>query len=862
MKRYSSEDIKKRLPLVKASHEFITVSDKKDRLLKFRGRTWESEFNLGAIEPIIDAYNQVKRIVDQQIELVYSINHLLHAEEEHIETVLSHYNFPELQREEADLQKLSLQMHKIAGFLSVEQNLIKKTRAVKTYDKARLLDQIVRYDKSISEFFRGITPFWHDWEVVASKVDHIMQRIEMSTEEDWNAIKKEIHEYVSKMHGEFSEDGKAPQLGTELAINLMFNDADINKQQGGIPIAVINIDVTSCNSLDGSHRLGNALIKYCYEELDKALTRDFEFGKKNKLSGVGVVTILGRTRFKIVGVDKKELEKAMQELPGRVLKRLKRLAKLVLKDSHHSDNVKMLNTTMLAGFAIASLGDNKREIMDMIANLRSYGTFGAKTPDEHSRVAVLRGIEHSMGDAIVKATKLAAARAEYLEKEVVPREVQKKTEIFMKELSKAGLSVVPENEDQRNKLDKIRDKVWKDFASVLVYEEKIDPLYLGRNYVPEDEFEGRMIERIGHQIGMDKMYLRELDQAVRKSFQSAKPNIKELEDLKKKFIEQVLQKRALATAYDVRFKRALRENAYDETLAAATFSEGPQIWTFIEIDGFNAFNRVFFPDHEDSYYHMILKEVYLQFEKEFGDDDIRLRMTKQGDEIWISYPLNTPKGVVKEKRHRRFLESFQKRLIERSNALTVINSGTARWVPHLILDVEKTKDVVQKSLAAGTDVKYIDNDVYYDNYKRKLSVHWAGEEDLSEANLSAFLDDDFLKKAVKVNKDENSFDKWRSFANGIDISRRGPGDKELKLPTMLFPELLKKEIGGGNSIRFRTGRNIRLGTTIGYMGFEKLYFMPRNAKEVKEHRENLNEAVEDVRKNIGRGGLHNVKLKS
>ncbi|MFH1668870.1 MAG: hypothetical protein ABIA62_03000 [Candidatus Woesearchaeota archaeon] len=896
MRRFEVHEMNSRAQLISIVSNIHSAFNKKKALLS---EDWKEEFNKGKIKQVEEQFNSMCDIVDSQIKLIADLAELINKQEQEIhdsgtkpdkhtrysDLVKAHFGFTGPDGELVDkaelesvqilefLRKINLDLQEQKKILDA---LKKKGAGQQAYSEIDLRE----LTKTEYSLLQHVEPFWHDWEALTVKIESMISRLEGLSDDEIDKAEDEIKKLLSIYHAEFTGNERASQLGTELALNLYIQGTEEIKNLGDkIPVVLINIDMTACNSLDASHKLGDALIDTCYDELDKRLRRDFtKTGSKKKgrmIEGKGVVTVLGRTRFKIVGVPKEELKPVLEELPAVIHDIMMKKQGGRFKNTHDWDRFNQLNTVLLAGYSEISIGNMRTEFRSAIEalNFSPVDYLNEDIPIAPKGIDGRINREHLLADVkilekrialeIDEAVKSASAKAEYLEKEVYP----KMKEALMKEIvqrrSDAGIPDVPSPVFDRQEKDILIDAA-KKYPLILLYHDKIDPVLLGTNYIPEDEFEGLMISRVAHQIGMDNKFTEEFidflrsAKALKKDGRMDESDSHRLHELKERFYDAVLQKRHIAKSYELRFIKALREDAYDELLPGMMMIEGPQIMTFIEVDGFNAFNKLYRPDNQDTYYHSLLKLIFTKFDEVFNsgvpeDHKLSLRMTKQGDEIWLSYPLHSERGNIREKDHRKFLESINRTLMSRGDdALYVNNTRTVDWIPYLIEDKKVMEDHIQNSLQKKRRVSFVDN-----SYYQSTEVQQRPYVPLTPANRDKFWKGIFTLVRV-ANKKSADFSNWKVLDGAREITGTDFfSPMRLKTAYMLFSETLKKTVQGVSS-RLNTGRIIRLGFTMGYVGFQKRPIVCKSADEVKLIRKVMNDAVEHIRKTKGRGGVHNV----
>ncbi len=899
MRKFGRAEIEKRAVLVTLVDQFNSMLNRKKSILSM---DWTGEFNKGRIKYVEEQFRNTCEIVDSQLKLLSNIAELINKQESDIRdngvSVTKHTRYSELVKshfgfagDAGDLvAKAELDVDSILGFLrklhldlqeqkKILDDLKNKGAGQQAYSELDLRE----LTKTENALLQHVKPFWHDWELVTTRIEELISRLESVSDDELDKAEDDIRKLLNIYHAEFADNERASQLGTELALNLYIQGTEEIKKLGNkIPIALINIDMTACNNLDGSHQLGDALIEICYTELNNRFKRDFtKTGSKKKgsvIEGKGVVTILGRTRFKIVGVPKSELEPALAELPEKIRKLL--VAKEGGRFRNLRDQVRFqqLNTVMLAGYHEISIGSLRQEFRSAVEamNFSPVDYMNLQTPDapkgiegrvtrEHL-LADIKIIEKRISMEIDGAVKSASAKAEYLEKTIYPKMRDELIQYVSKRRRQSGIPRIPnpifEKQDKE-----IVSEAAKRYPVVLLYDWKVDPVLLGTNYIPEDEFEGIMINRVAHQIGMDHHltegfmdFLRTARDLKRDGKMSADDSRK-LRELKKQFYISVLQKRHLAKSYELRFINALREDAYDEILTKMMLVEGPQVMTFIEVDGFNAFNRLYKPDAQDKYYHSLLKLVFTKFDETLNADvpeehKLSLRMTKQGDEIWVSYPLHSERGIVSEKDHLRFLESINDSLISRGDeALQIDNVRTVDWIPYLIEDKAVMEGHIRNSLHKNRTIAYVDNSKH-----ASTEVQQKSHVRVTPENKESFFGGLFTIK-MSPNRNVNDFSRWKLLdgareVNGADLF----GPMKFKIAYMLFRETVKKTVQGVSS-RLDTGRVIRIGFTMGYAGFGRTKIMHSNASDVKTLRKAMNDMVEHIRKTKGRGGIHSLDNK-
>jgi hypothetical protein len=903
MRVFSKEEIQKRAELVTLCSQLYSLFNEKREELAV---DWKEEFNKGGITHVEQLFQRTLQVVDQQMRTVSQLSELIrkqHREHElaeaeldkhthYTELVKAHFSFSDIagnliKKEELDVEKISSILMQIYLDLKQQKDTLEAVRKKGAGRQAYIEIDVRRLAEKEMALLKDIRPFWKDWETVVVKVESILSNIGEASDEQLAAVREEIEQLLGIYHSQFANNNRAPQMGTELAINLYIQPTDeVYKLGNKIPIAIINIDVTGCNIIDDSHELGNKLIDIGYEELERRLRRNFRklsSGDKNRdILGKGVVTILGRTRYKIVGVPKDEIEKHLKELPDVVMNRLREQDFVKRYEGMQKKRFERLNTVMLGGYVDLKVGEDRElfawKLIELGMNnddflrdsiMLNRRDIDAKVEAERLR-RELKEMEKEIAGKIDSAIKQAAAKAEYLEKVELPKRTKARMQEFQRLEAEAQhhASLTPGVIIDDFEL---MQQAFSKFPHILVYADKIDDIWMGRNYVPEEEFEGTMINRLSHQIGLDTHWSREFLDFLKHAKELAKGNkldpetAKKLQDLKERFYTEVLQKRALAKSYDLRMKMAIREEAYDQLLADMSVLEGPQIITFIELDGFNAFNRVYLPDCQDTYYHSVLKRIFDEFDNVFNrraEDSylMSMRMTKQGDEIWLSYPLNPARGRIEERQHVEFLDRVRRALISRDEryALSVDNKKTVRWVPYLIENEEEMMRHLDNCLSGANTsndhrVFYVDNERFKQSEPQQLI-----DPHLEITAVNRKILNDSFRKDARCNKDEESFAKWKTLKNARETTGTGIfGPKSFKFAYMLFDETVKISDPNGSK-RLNTGRIIRLGTTMGYAGFrhEIAYSTPN---EVKEMRESLNKSVEILRKEKGRGGIHNLE---
>ncbi|NQU79858.1 hypothetical protein HQ545_08895 [Candidatus Woesearchaeota archaeon] len=884
MHKFEKEEIDRRARLITLSHELENLFKEKKKNLVV---DWKSIFNKGHISEVEELYNRTIQVVEKQISILEDIFKLILDEEKTIqdmknefgihtnyaELVKSHFKFADekgelISREDMDTERIKQLILALKEDLQIQHKILKESEGLgrKAYSEI----DVIKLVKKEFEMLKGIQPFWHDWEVTADRLNHLISDKDGIKAHEWDEVKKEIENLLGVYHENFSDKGSAPQIGTELAITLYMNKTrEIQKMGGVIPISVVNIDLVACNKIDESHKLGNALIDLGYQELKKLLGRDFSREHEETITGNGVVTILGRTRYKIVGVPKHEIEEALKKVPKKIIPHVKKLAKKISSNSKNEEIqqiIEGIEGRMYAGYSELNISEDFLDrIKKTIEHIRENTNTDTQSEHVHAFYhEAIRQFEERIAKDIVNTTKRSAAQAEYLEKVIIGSVRDKIEYEVFQEKEKRGIPVSTSREDLLTEYS-IRRSIESKYIFQLIYSG--DPKgFMGRNYVPEDEYQGRMVERISHQIGLDRMLLKELDEFVKNSKQG-NVSTDELKAAKDKFIIDVLQKRFLSSVYDIRYKNSLKEGAYDLALATAQYLEGAQIWTFFEIDGFKAFNTVYLPDSEDTYYHALFDEILNQFDNTInkgksGSEKIVPRITKQGDEIWFSYPRKFGGMNISKKDHENFLKNFQKRLnsrSEQSDSLFVPNKHTNEWVHYLILNYEEARWHIDNAISLGKKITYVDNKIYEANFNNKKAVKEDQIPVIDDGNLNFYKSDNFLKQALKVNEDEIDFSGWRSLSGCCQINSGKYAKDKFQYSLMLFPELVK-QLRGSTSFRFITGRVIRLGTTIGYVGFGDDVVIVETPEDVNRLRSQLNQSVEKIREKKGRGVIAEIRL--
>jgi GGDEF domain-containing protein len=901
MRIFEHEEIKKRAKIVQLCHKlYLLFNEKKNDLAV----DWQAEFNRGGIPQVMTIYTRTLDVVRQQADIVSDLIDLVKQQEEedllaeekaakhahYGELIKSHFGFSSptgelVKKEQLDTESILRFLEQIHQDLKEQKKRLEDVRSRGAGQQAYVEIDVRKLAEKEFSLLKDIQPFWRDWETVTARIEQLTANIGKVDEQQLEEARREIEQLLGIYQQQFSNDNRASQLGTELALNLYIQPTEeIEKLGNKIPIAIINVDITNCNIIDGSHKLGDSFIDIFYQELEKAFHRDFT--KKNgkneknpKISGSGVVTILGRTRFKIVGVPKEELEKALKEVPDKVYNRLMEEHGSRFIGTEHETRFRRISTRMLAGYETLELGQYRENCLVLLEQLRMLpetyiqGDFqerGLKLDErlvKQSIQTALKHVEKIIALRIDETIKKAAAKAEYLEKEEFPKLEEKWFRKYTDILHSEGVH----EEDAhlpifRPVVDAAKKAASNEIPLVLLYDKKVESVWIGRNYIPEDEFEGRMIKRLAHRQGFDTQRTKEFLDILSKMNDSARDRKlpeeekQRLEEAKKKFYNDVLQSKHIAKSYDLRFTKALREEAYDEVMPQMMLLEGPQIMTFIELDGFNAFNNTYTADTQDTYYHYILKRIFEEFDNVFNkgaseNKRLPLRMTKQGDEIWISYPRYTDDGAVSEKQHNEFLRRVKRMLSSRQHgeALEVNNLKTVAWMPYLIENKEVMNAHIDNALSKAQTIHYIDNSRYFPS-----EPHPADKPHLqiTQLNKGSFLG---LWSGIKSNKNEDDFSSWKVINRAREVTGGGMfGPEKFMYSYMLFDETVKIQAEGGGSRRDMTGRVIRLGATIGYAGFDQP-ITRQDAAQMKLLRKNLNEAIEHVREIKGRGGIHNLE---
>jgi len=986
MRKFDNDEIQKRQKIVGPCHSIYSLFNEKRKLLS---EDWPKVFDSGKVEHVKALFGKTSNIVDSQIAALNALqqtiitqeNELKLAEQKvdrHIRAaklVENHFTFEKfilelLHKEEPDLERVNGFLRLLREDLEKQRSQLASVKSQGEGKQAYIEPVIKKLAAEEMKILRGIQPFWHDWELLVPRIEQFISDKGEVSQDELAMVEEDVKKLVGTYHKQFANNERAPQIGTELAINLYIQlPVEIGRIGRKIPISIINVDVTAFNNLDGTHELGDTLIEVCYDNLNKKFARRFKLSDGKELDSKGVVTILGRTRFKIVGVPKLELEQALKEIPDMVM------AEIVRQQGHrflHDDTKKerflTLNTKMLAGYTELNIAHDRDEFQQLLfaldltddeyirgkmAELEADSDIDLRAEKETMRNR-LRDIEKGVAKKICDTIKMSAAKAEYLEKEYYDSVVDNRADEYKRRLDAEGIPEADESAVNEQRRHAINNDINSEIPLVLVYAEKIDKVWIGRNYIPEDEFEGRMIKRIAHQIGLDNFLTENLFWTCRilaritaekklelegkslsyrgqnepsegisyerlhdilsADFRFIKENmsshdVKESEEilkgladgfklhgentyvmtdtsaltkllqlfiplLKRHFYQQVLQKRHIAKSYDLRFTKALTEEAYDELLPKMMMVEGPQIMTFIELDGFNAFNKTYKPDSQDTFYHAVLKLIFDKFQETFnkGVDERHhrsLRMTKQGDEIWISYPLHTgsekdPEKEKKEvrKRHQAFLENVRLALVKRSEgeALVIDNLHTVDWIPYLIENRTVMKQHLVNAFENKRNVRLHNNSKFRPDKKLQ-----EGEKprELTPLEAEGEMNTLFPHKLIggqkqKLEQDEEDFSKWTSFDDCRQLTGTGLfGPDKLTYAYLLFHETVKIE-KEGSSERAPTGRVIRLGTTIGYLGFNRPVIR-RTSHEMQITRKILNGHIEDVRKVKGRGGIHDLE---
>ncbi|MBU2561844.1 MAG: hypothetical protein KKD17_06100 [Nanoarchaeota archaeon] len=899
MRRFEKEEIEQRSKIVALCHSLYQLFNEKKQELAV---DWREEFNKGGVEKVEQLFNRTLEVVDQQIGAVSQLSELIRQQDTEIREsagmldkhldyaslVKSHFSFATIagelvKKEELDTEKLLELLRKLFLDLSEQKKKLDSVKKQGAGKQAYVEVDVRSLAETEFRILQGITPFWNEWETLVPKIEVLVSRLGEASDEEVAQLKKEIKDLLDSYHKSFANDEQASQLGTELALNLAIQPTkEITALGNKVSIVIINVDMTACNTLDESHNLGNALMKKIYEELDRRLRRDFtktgiDEGS-SKIEGKGVVTILGRTRFKIVGVPKQELEKALKEIPPIVLKHLQNAfgSEFHGKDRERLDH---LNTSLLAGYEEMDVGQESMNFVLKLLSLRvstdSYlkslfipytGELDEKIERERI-MAELKQAERDIALKIDTAIKHAAAKAEYLEKKFLPDYEGRKLGEIERRMEEENIPPI-ETPIFVARIRAIEREVLADFPSVVIYDRKVEPqsAWVGLNYIPEEEFEGKMINRVAHQIGLDNHLTKELFGLLEEARQKKKDgklepeDAKKLQDLKERFYLDVLQKRHLAKSYDLRFPASLREDSFDQVLAAMILIEGPQVMTFFELDGFNAFNKMYRPDSQDTYYHSVLKMILTHFDETFNNKAaesyrIKPRMVKQGDEIWLSYPLNSERGKVEEDDHSRFLERVQRSLVSLSmnEGLQVPNLRTIDWIPYRIENKMLTQMHLRNCFSKAKQTYYVDNSRFTGD-RPQSDGHLKVTPETAERIFGGYF---AFSKIVSSNKEEG-FKDWKTLNPARQVDGEGQfGPKAFIYSSMLFEETVKI-LSGGASSRLKTGRVIRLGTTAGYAGFGKP-IMHTTPEGVNHIRTALNKSVEKMREIKGRGGIYNLE---
>ncbi|MFC1723657.1 hypothetical protein ACFL0V_05950 [Nanoarchaeota archaeon] len=897
MQLLTKEEIQRRSVLIAILHKLHELYASKKEILE---KDWIKLFNEGQLDDVQQLHTKTKQLVKQQIRTVDQLISLFKKEQgelvvdagknaDYVSLVKHHVGFAELKQVGADVEDIIRSFDRYGWLLKEQERILKEVRGQgqQAYGEKDLRKWLEEEFKLLEH----VQPFWHDWELIVVKVEKLLENIDKLTEEEYNMVQRDIALLLEKYHKEYSDDFTASQLGTELAVNLYIHPVKELDWERGIPVAVVNIDMTACNNLDESHKLGDEMIKVGYEYLIRKLDRSFtrvDTGKE--IPSDGVVTVLGRTRYKIVGVPKEEIVDALQHIhdTDAIMKELSKPSRQgdrYLKGADEdpiraiqAKKFKSLNTRMVVGYHdLAPLHTGKvflkqvDELTGVRAKLEGEVPLDQRS-DLESRKQELLGLikktEKFMAADVDGAIKKAAGRAEYLEKEMYDHLKDQKLKEIQTMEEADGIPILPTPyyaAEQR----KIENTVLRRFPEILVYDGTTPDEYYGRNYIPEKEFEGLMIKRIGHQLGLDGFLTRGFYEVlgatrVGKDGKLLPQDAARLKMWKERFYTDVLQKRHWEKNYELRMTQSLREKAYDEVLSKMTWIEGAQIMTFIEIDGFNAFNKIYRPDPDDTYYHTMLKVLYDRFEETINnvrdEYQMELRMTKQGDEIWISYPRRRPSGEdVTEKEHRKFLQSVHDSFVRRGDeGYAVKNFMTAQWIPLLILHREKTGEHLRRAVGNAQKVFFVNNAKY--SPKASQEAPYIGMNDENANSLLSLNSKVAFYTKFHHNNDEENMDRWKVLDGVRDTSGLGIfGPEKFKYSEMLFKETVKLTLGGG-SVRSFTGRIVRVGTTMGYVGFDNAVIL-KTSEEVEELRKELNKAVEKVREDIGRGGYHNLEKK-
>ncbi|MBN1544953.1 hypothetical protein JW898_05850 [Candidatus Woesearchaeota archaeon] len=899
MRRFEKEEMGQRSKIVALCHSIYQLFNEKRKELAV---DWKEEFNKGGVERVEQLFNRTLEVVYQQISAVSQLSELIRQQDaevrksagrlgkhlDYASLVKSHFSFATIagemiKKEELDTEKLLELLRKLFFDLSEQKKKLDSVKKQGAGKQAYAEVDIRSLAQTEFKILQSITPFWNEWETLVPKIEALVSNIGQASEEDLDRLKKDIRKLLDSYHKSFANDEQASQLGTELALNLAINDTkEMDALGGKVPVAIVNVDMTACNSLDTSHKLGDALIQTAYKELDRRLRREFtiieQYERKGIIDGKGVVTILGRTRLKIVGIGKKEIEDALKEVPPIVRKQLVDTFSGQFQGAD-LQSLKNLNTRLLAGYHELDVGNERRQFVYKLVYfkltsegylkdiIQPYtGELDAKVERE-SALAELKELEKQIAQKIDDAIKHAAAKAEYLEKMFLPDYEGRKLGELKKRMEEEHIPPV-ETPVFVQRINAIEREVLADFPAVVIYDGKFEPksAWIGLNYIPEEEFEGKMINRVAHQIGLDNHLAEELLRLFHECRQKRKDgklepeDAKKLHELKEKFYLDVLQKRHLAKSYDLRFPASLREDSFDQVLAAMTLIEGPQVMTFFELDGFNAFNKLYRPDKQDTYYHSVLKMMLTHFDEVFNEGvaeqyAIKPRMVKQGDEIWISYPLTSERGKVSEKEHMKFLERVRRSLVSLSlgEALKVPNQRTIDWIPLRIDNKILLHLHLQNCFRKSKQVFYVDNSKF--THDRPQSEKHIEVTPLNQEGLfgSYFT----MVRIIGANKKED-FTDWKSISPAREVTGDGDfGPEKFIFSSMLFEETVKL-LSDGASSRLKTGRVIRLGTTAGYAGFSRP-LMPTAPKESELIRGRLNEAVEKMRHRKGRGGIYNLE---
>ena len=275
MKAFSKEEIEKRAKIAGLCHQLLLLFKEKKEDLR---PSWRELFDKGEVSGVTELHDRTVLVTRKQKEAVTTLIKLFQEEQAELSSeVNKHINYTELvkahfqfgpgallEKEQSDTQQIIIALQLVFSTLDEQSKILKTSKGPgqQAYSETGLRDLLKRE----TELLEKIQPFWRDWEVVVSQIEGLLENADELTEEKWKSVYKEIMLLLDQYHSDYSNGYKASQLGTELAITLYINptkelDPDYRgfgnepEKRGGVPIAVVNIDMTACNNLDESHKL-------------------------------------------------------------------------------------------------------------------------------------------------------------------------------------------------------------------------------------------------------------------------------------------------------------------------------------------------------------------------------------------------------------------------------------------------------------------------------------------------------------------------------------------------------------------------------------------------------------------------------